>query len=181
MADTLVLDRNYIPSNLCSWEDAVKLVYEGVATVVKEDEGGRILHSSRFTIGMPRVIVVKNAWKRKVRAEVPFSRRNVAVRDNSECQFCGHFLRTSEYTFDHVIPRSQGGKSSWTNLVLACGRCNTRKANKSLEECGMRLLQTPVRPKRTEDKYRFRLKINTLRPEWKEWSSWLYWNVELEP
>jgi 5-methylcytosine-specific restriction endonuclease McrA len=181
MQDCLVLDINYRPVGVTNYQNAVKLWWEDVATVVKEDASGRMLHSSRFTIGMPRVIVVKNAWKRKVRAEVPFSRRNVAVRDNSECQYCGHFLRTAEYTYDHVIPRSEGGKSSWTNLVLACGRCNTRKANKSLEECGMRLLQTPVRPKRTEEKYRFRLKISTLRPEWREWSSWLYWNIELEP
>jgi 5-methylcytosine-specific restriction endonuclease McrA len=180
MADTLILDQNWQPQSFCNWQNAVKLIYEGRAQVIKEDEGGRILRSPSLEWKMPRVIVVKNAWVRRKRLSVPFSRRNIAVRDNSGCQYCGRVLKTQEYTLDHVMPRSQGGVSSWTNLVLACVRCNKRKAGQTPKEAGMHLLKQPVEPKKDDPKYNFKLHINKLRPEWKEWETWLYWNVELE-
>ena len=79
MADTLILDMNWQPQSFCSWQNAVKLIWEGRATVVKEDEGGRVLRSPSFQMGMPRVIVVKNAWRRRKRLAVPFSDRKSVV------------------------------------------------------------------------------------------------------
>lgn len=181
MADTLVLDMNWKPVGFCSWQNAVKLAYEGRAEVIREDEAGRVLRSPSFTMGMPRVIVVRNAWTRRKRESVPFSRRNIATRDNSECQYCGRHLKTEEYTLDHVVPRSQGGVSSWINLVLACLKCNKRKAGSTPKEAGMRLLKVPVEPKKDDPKYNFKLHVRKIRPEWKEWTSWLYWNAVLEP
>jgi 5-methylcytosine-specific restriction endonuclease McrA len=181
MADTLILDSNWRPAGFCSWQNAVKLAYEGRADIIREDEAGRILRSVNFQMGMPRVIVVKNAWTRRRKMAVPFSRRNIALRDNSECQYCGKLLKTHEYTLDHVLPRSQGGLSTWLNLVLACVRCNKRKAGCTPTQAGMQLLQQPFEPKRDDPKYNFKLHIRKLRPEWKEWASWLYWNVSLEP
>src|SRR5208337_2525868 len=128
MADCLILDMNYRPVGFCSWDRAVKNVYEDRADVIKEDESGKKLHSPSFEMGMPRVIRVRNAWVKRRKQSVPFSRRNIYVRDNGECQFCSKSLKLHEYTLDHVIPRSQGGVSSWANLVLACIRCNKRKA-----------------------------------------------------
>lgn len=180
MNDTLVLDMNWQPVGFCSWQNAVKLWYEGRAQVIKEDEAGRVLRSPSFTMGMPRVIVVRNAWTRRRRQAVPFSRRNIAVRDDSTCQYCGKILHTHQYTLDHVLPRSQGGVSSWTNLVLACIRCNKYKAGQTPEQAGMTLLKKPVEPKSDDPKYNFKLHIRHVRAEWKEWSSWLYWNIELD-
>jgi 5-methylcytosine-specific restriction endonuclease McrA len=178
--DTLVLDMNWKPQGFCSWMNAVKLIWEGRAKVVKEDEGGRILHSPSFEMGLPRVIVVQNAWVRRKRQSVPMSRRNIAVRDNSECQYCGKVLQTHEYTLDHVVPRSKGGVSSWVNLVLACVRCNKKKAGETLKESGMRLLRVPVEPKVDDPKYNFKLHIQNIRNEWRDYAAYLYWNVELE-
>src|SRR5271157_4981149 len=144
MSDTLVLDSNWTPKSFCSWQGAVKLIWEGRAEVVKEDETGKVLHSPSLTMGMPRVIVIKNSWVRRKRLSVPCSRRNILVRDNSECQYCGHTLNLSDFTLDHVVPRSQGGTSCWTNLVAACVRCNKRKDHQTLKESGMRLLKAPV-------------------------------------
>jgi len=144
---------------------------------------------------MPRVIVVRNAWTKRRRQAVPFSRRNIAVRDNSECQYtgrwerdggprywvpCGEVLQTHQYTLDHVTPRSQGGVSSWTNLVLACIYCNKAKAGMTPKQAGMQLRHKPVEPKVNDPKYNFKLHIRKLRPEWKEWTSWLYWNAILD-
>lgn len=179
MNDTLVLDMNWQPQAFCSWQNAVKLVYEGRAEVIKED-AEKILHSPSFTWKMPRVIVVRNAWVRRKRLAVPFSRRNIAVRDNSECQYCGKLLHTHQYTLDHVIPRSQGGVSSWVNLVLACIRCNKDKAGMTPKQAGMTLLRPPVEPKAADPKYNFKLHIKNVRNEWREYADWLYWNLVLD-
>jgi 5-methylcytosine-specific restriction endonuclease McrA len=180
---------NYRPVGFCSWQNAVKLWYEDRAIVLAEDEDGRKLHSPSFEIGMPRVIRVRNAWVKRKKQSVPFSRRNIYVRDGGECQYCAKSLKTHEYTLDHVIPRSQGGVSSWMNLVLACVRCNKRKAGQTPAQAGMRLLRHPVEPKPNDPKYNFKLHIRKMRPEWKAWETWLYaeqaawayWNIELEP
>jgi 5-methylcytosine-specific restriction endonuclease McrA len=186
MADVLVLDANYRPVGFCSWDRAVKNVWEDRADVIKEDEAGRKLHGGRnaagyvFEMGMPRVIRVRNAWVKRKKQSVPFSRRNIYVRDGGECQYCLKALKTNDYTLDHVVPRCLGGISSWTNLVLACLRCNKRKAGQTPAQAGMKLMKAPVEPKVDDPKYNFKLHINTMRPEWKEWETWLYWNVELE-
>src|SRR6185369_15497990 len=104
-SDTLVLDMTGTPVGFVSWQRAVKLYWEDRAIILDED-ANRILHSPSFEMNMPTVIRRKNSV-------VPFSRRNIAVRDNSECQYCGKLLKTHEYTLDHVVPRSQGGLSTW--------------------------------------------------------------------
>jgi len=180
MNDTLVLDINWKPTGFTTWQNAVKLLWEGRAEVVKEDEAGRKLHSPSFTMGMPRVISVRNAWVRRKRQAVPFSRRNILARDEHQCQYCGHELALNEFTLDHVVPRSKGGLSTWLNLVASCIRCNKRKANKTLAEAGMKLMRQPFEPKANDPRYNFKLHIRKMRPEWKEWQNFLYWNVVLD-
>ena len=195
MSECLVLDSNWTPVGFIGWQHAVKLWYEDRAKIIKEDQSGRILRSPSFEMGMPRVIVVKNAWTRRKRTKVPCSRRNMAIRDNSECQYtgrwehsggrrywvdCGEVLETEQYTLDHVLPRTQGGTSVWTNMVLCCIHCNKAKAGMTPEQAGMHLRHKPVEPSAVDPRFNFKLRINKLRPEWKEWSSWLYWNVELD-
>jgi 5-methylcytosine-specific restriction endonuclease McrA len=180
MSDVLVLDMNWTPVGFMSWQNAVKLWYEDRAKIVKEDEGGRVLHSQSFEMGMPRVIVVRNAWTRRKRLSVPCTRRNLLVRDNAECQYCGRVVRTHEYTNDHVVPLCQGGKSDWENLVTACMRCNKQKGGRTPAQAGMRLLSRPVAPKATDPRFNFKLHIRRMRPEWKEWEGWLYWNAVID-
>jgi 5-methylcytosine-specific restriction endonuclease McrA len=186
--DCLILDSNWEPQSFCHWTDAMRLIYKGRAQVIKEDEGGRVLRSTSFTYGMPRVIVVKGRWTKRKRLSVPFSRRNIAIRDNSTCQYCGDVLQTHEYTLEHVIPKSQGGKAVWTNIVLACISCNSSKAGLTPAQAGMYLLSQPMEPKRDDPRFNFKLKVSKLRPEWVDWkhlihsekASWSYWNVELD-
>ena len=179
-ADCLKLDMNWQPVGFCTWDNAVKLVYEDRAKVVKEDEGGKVLHSPSFTMGMPRVIVVRNAWTRRKKQTVPCTRRNLLVRDNATCQYCGHVVRTSEYTIDHITPVCQGGKSTWDNLAIACMPCNKEKGGRTPAQAGMALLSKPYTPKPTDPRFNFKLHVHKMRPEWKEWESWLYWNAVID-
>jgi 5-methylcytosine-specific restriction endonuclease McrA len=179
MADTLVLDTSGFPVQVMSWMDVMTL-YSKNRVVVIESDPNRILHSPSFEMEMPVVVQLKNNFARRQRREVPFSRRNVAIRDHSKCQYCARLLRTNEYTYDHVMPQSRGGRSTWKNMVLCCVSCNSFKANRTPEEAGMSLLTKPVRPDVSDKRFQFRLSIKRIKPAWKPWAAWLYWNVTLD-
>jgi 5-methylcytosine-specific restriction endonuclease McrA len=94
---------------------------------------------------VPEVVCLAH-YDRLPGASVTFSRRNVAKRDHFTCQYCGAQPGGETITIDHVVPRSQGGVSSWTNCVAACLRCNARKADRTPEQAGLRLRKRPARP-----------------------------------
>src|SRR5262249_39110328 len=73
-----------------------------------------------------------------------FNKKNILRRDHYTCQYCGR--RGDRLTVDHVVPRSKGGDTAWTNVVAACLRCNLAKGNRALEEAGMTLLRPPAHP-----------------------------------
>jgi 5-methylcytosine-specific restriction endonuclease McrA len=168
------------PVGFCDYQNAVKLWWEGRAQIVKEDEAGRVLHSPNFEMKMPRIIVVKNAWTRRKKQSVPCTRRNLLVRDNASCQYCGRITKTHEYTIDHVTPLCQGGKSDWPNLAIACQKCTKEKGGKTPEQAGMRLISRPYTPKPTDPRFNFKLHINKIREEWSDYAPYLYWNVEID-
>ncbi len=99
----------------------------------------------RFKLRVPEVIALTD-YDRLPMAAVTFSRRNIFKRDHYTCQYCGAQPGSEELTIDHVVPRSQGGVSTWENCVLACMACNKRKADRTPEQARMRLRKKPVRP-----------------------------------
>lgn len=136
----LVLNASYEPVNVCTERRAVVMVFKGVARV--EEHNGHFLHSARMTLRAPSVIRLTEY------IHIPFknrslSRKNIILRDDSTCQYCGVHASASELTLDHVVPRSRGGGSSWDNLVACCKRCNHRKGSRTPEEAGMKLLRRP--------------------------------------
>lgn len=87
---------------------------------------------------------------------ISFSRKNVYIRDNYTCQYCGQKFITSELTYDHVIPKSKfKGKrhscTNWHNVVTACVKCNFKKANRTPQEANMELIKAPIQPKYSAD------------------------------
>lgn len=111
------------------------------------DESEDWIRSVAFEIQVPRVIRLLT-YDRVPRNTVKFTRRNVFLRDEYLCQYCGRKFSTSSLSLDHVKPRSQGGLSTWGNIVTACLKCNVRKGGRTPEQASMRLLNRPVRPKR---------------------------------
>ncbi len=137
----LVLNQDYRALSVCSVERAVVLLLMRKAELVYA-EPGRAIHSARQAHPWPSIV------RLKVYAHVPFkkimlTRRNILRRDRYRCQYCAS---TDKLTLDHVVPRSQGGKDSWENLVTACMPCNNRKGNRTPEEAGMPLSRQPFRP-----------------------------------
>ena len=173
----LVLNASYEPINICAARRAVVLILKGVASA--EELAPSHLHSAKRAIPVPSVIRLLE-YRRIPHQTRALSRKNILMRDRYTCQYCHKTLPSGEMTLDHVVPRSQGGISSWANLVLSCVRCNKHKAGQTPQQAHMPLLSKPVTPKIDDPKYNFKLHIRKLRPEWKEWADWLYWNIEID-
>jgi 5-methylcytosine-specific restriction endonuclease McrA len=110
----------------------------------------------------------------KPSAHPAFTRFNLFLRDRFQCQYCGS---PNDLTFDHVVPRSQGGRTTWENVATACAPCNLRKGGRTPKEAGIRLMQTPYRPTTWDLQDHGRgYPPNYLHESWRDW---LYWDIEL--
>jgi len=190
-AKALVLNRHWMPINVTSIRHAIALVYRGVAKVVNPTtyemhtfESWADLSVARnepcirtvsIQIKIPEIIVLV-AGDALPRREVPFSRRNLYLRDKYTCQYCGARPGSRGLSIDHVVPKSRGGRTEWTNCVLACQECNSKKGCHTLEEAGMRLIRQPRRPKWSPC---ISIPLTERRESWKNFISEQYWNVEL--
>jgi 5-methylcytosine-specific restriction endonuclease McrA len=137
----LVLNQNYEPLNVCNVRRAFVLLDLGKAEMLEEGEGR--LHTAALEFPWPSVIRLVYMIRRP-RPQMRLTRREVFQRDHFTCMYCGEVGR--ELTLDHVIPRFQGGRHTWENLVSACKRCNHRKAGRTPQEARMRLLREPFHP-----------------------------------
>ncbi|MCY2937570.1 MAG: HNH endonuclease [Planctomycetota bacterium] len=127
-------------------------------------------------IQVPRVIRL-TGYDRLPRQAIKFNRRNIFARDANICQYCGKRFPTSELSLDHVVPRSQGGGSSWENIVCACVACNVRKGGRTPRQSGMALIRRPEKPKRSP---MLNQKLtNRKYDSWKTFLESAYWSVEL--
>jgi 5-methylcytosine-specific restriction endonuclease McrA len=158
---TLILNRNWQPIHVSTvarslvmlWNDAARVVEPGEYRLYAWDEwlrlepppGAPCIRSARARLRVPEVVCLSR-FDRLPSTAVTFSRRNVAKRDHLTCQYCGAQPGWEAITVDHVLPRSRGGASTWTNCVAACVDCNARKADRTPEQAGMRLKRKPARP-----------------------------------
>ncbi|MFC1860199.1 HNH endonuclease [Chloroflexota bacterium] len=138
----LVLNQNYEPLNICRARRAVVLIYRGKAEMLENGSG--FIHSASYTFPLPSVIRVVYMIKRP-RPQRKLTRLEIFNRDKYTCQYCGKESR--QLTLDHVIPRYKGGEHTWVNLVSACVPCNRRKAGRTPEQAGMKLLNRPSPPR----------------------------------
>src|SRR2546429_432154 len=162
----LVLNRLWQAVNICTARRALTLLFEGHAQVVLNAADGSFetynfnqwmdfseqephpesVRTVSFRIRIPRVILLV-MFDRLPKKEVKFTRHNIFERDKNTCQYCGHVLERKDLNLDHVIPRDYGGPTTWENIVCSCISCNTKKANRTPQEAGMRLIRRPKRPK----------------------------------
>ncbi|MCD6288856.1 MAG: HNH endonuclease [Anaerolineae bacterium] len=145
MQSVLVLNATYEPLSVVSLKRAVILLLKEKAEIVEAAEA--VLRSERLTLPVPLVIRLVYYVRIPRRLSLPLTRRTVMARDRYTCQYCGAQPGKAELTLDHVIPRSQGGETSWENVVTACRACNQRKGNRTPAQAGMKLLHKPRRPR----------------------------------
>jgi 5-methylcytosine-specific restriction endonuclease McrA len=186
---TLVLNATYeplstFPLSLIPATEAITKLWKDRVQVVEtwKDAFGKeaVFRSPSTIIPAPKVIVLNEYVH--ISNEPKFSRRGILLRDRFCCQYCGNRFASAELTFDHVIPRSEGGKTVWENIVMACEPCNSKKANQmpnysGRKRSGLRPLKTPIRPTNAE---LLKSGVHFLPDQIREsFGDWLYWNVAL--
>ena len=196
----LVLNRGYSPVRVVTARRAFVLLAKSDAEVIHEEQGRYInydfaswteigevqreleqdkhdwVRTVRMHIAVPRIIRLLGYDRLPVQ-RVKLNRRNLFARDRNQCQYCGRFFPTSELSIDHVRPRTQGGGDSWENLVCACVRCNSAKGGRTPVQAGIKLIRTPVQPRRHP-----LLTIRLGNDKYASWKAFLdeaYWSVEL--
>lgn len=172
MEEVLLLNITYEPLKIINWKKAITLMLLGKAEVL--EEYGKEIRSVSFSVRLPSVIRLLRMVKRP-NAPVKFSRQNIYSRDHYRCQYCGKRFPSEELTYDHVLPKSRGGKTAWDNIVTCCMQCNRKKGGRTPEEARMKLIRIPSRPKWVSA---VRITIG-FREVPNSWRDYLYWNVEL--
>jgi 5-methylcytosine-specific restriction endonuclease McrA len=191
----LVLNKDFIPVEVIMLEKAIKTVFSTYRSTgeprakildvsdfqqwswddwkeLKARAEESVIRSASAVHRRPDIIVLTRHHKFR-KPKVNFNRRSIYHRDNNTCQYCGKKFPTSELNLDHVHPRSQGGKSTWDNVVVTCIKCNSRKGGRTPEQAGMQLLRKPVKPKITFPYKQYKCKT------WEAILGELYWEVDL--
>ena len=159
-AQVLVLNKLWMAIRVVDAKRAFSMLFCDQAEVIRVDDGSYSTHdfdswtdlsmareqienreyewvsTVRLHIAVPKVIRLLG-YDRLPKQQVKLNRRNIFARDNNTCQYCGRHFATTELSLDHVLPRSQGGKSTWANLVCCCVRCNTRKGGRTPSEANI--------------------------------------------
>lgn len=197
----LVLNRHYMAVRIVGARRAFSLLCRNIAEVVSVEQGGYYnynfqswcelselkqafepdghdwISTVNFNVVVPRIIRLMFSDRLPTK-EVKLNRRNLFARDNNQCQFCGKRFPTRALSLDHIVPRSQGGRSTWENLVCACLKCNAKKGCRTPRQAHMQLIRSPRPPKRNPmihmhlGNHRYR--------SWKQFLDHAYWSVELK-
>jgi 5-methylcytosine-specific restriction endonuclease McrA len=201
-ASVLVLNKLFMAIHIVSVRRAFILLCKDLAEVVSLEDGQfatydfetwrevsefRAKHfrqadddwvrTSSAEIQVPRVIRLMT-YEKLPKQTVKFNRRNIFARDHNQCQYCGRKFPTTELSLDHVTPRSQGGQSTWDNIVCACINCNVRKGGRTPKQAHMTLIRKPEKPKRSP-----LLNLKLTLSKYQSWKTFLenaYWSVELK-
>ncbi|WP_347304531.1 HNH endonuclease [Croceibacterium sp. TMG7-5b_MA50] len=162
---------SYYPLSLWPWQTAIKAVFLERVDIV--DSYDRHVHSPSLDMKIPSVIALRQFVRP---SEFPaFTRFNLFLRDRFSCQYCGS---GKHLTFDHVVPRRLGGRTTWENISTACAPCNMKKGGRTPAQAGMQLRLRPHRPTSWQLQQHGRsFPPGHLHETWRDW---LYWDVELE-
>lgn len=160
-SDSSVLQSRVLLLNGNTWEPlsvisvprAINLLLAGKASVI--EESGKFLKTVRDSFPVPSVIALRT-YINVPRRHAHWSRKGVLIRDKYLCIYCGvqpgslvkgKVLAKTDFSIDHIVPRSRGGKDTWTNTACACSACNHRKGNQLPNEAGLKMLYEPKTPR----------------------------------
>jgi 5-methylcytosine-specific restriction endonuclease McrA len=170
---TLLLSQGYEPIRVISWRRAMTLLTLDKVEVVEEYDTE--IRAMSIIVKVPAVVRLRKSFRRHIRP-VRFSRVNIYARDGYRCQYCGVRCTTDQLTYDHVVPRSRGGRTSWENIVSCCYACNARKANRTPAEANMVLRSVPARPT-WMPAVQIRVSSQSIPDAWRDY---VYWAGEID-
>ncbi|MBI3548294.1 MAG: HNH endonuclease [Elusimicrobia bacterium] len=196
-ADVLILNRNFFALEVTTWQRAMSLLVLDRAIVVDDEyrtyefadwvdlsqkiaeHPAGFVHTPNIRIAIPEVIALK-FFEKVPRRQVPFTRRNIYQHYGNRCCYCNKHFPPADLNLEHILPRSRGGVSDWTNVVTACIRCNLKKGNRTPSEAHMKLVVQPSRPKwRTGAALLVRSPV-PIRRSWQRFIDNVYWDAQLE-
>jgi len=190
-ASVLVLNRNFMAIRVITARHAFILLFREVAEVIDIEQGqfnnydfqswcelSRLrgeyreahddwVRSVNFDVQVPRIVRLTR-FDRQHCTTLRLNRRNLFARDDHRCQYCGQVLPANQLSFDHVVPRSRGGTTSWENVVASCVKCNTKKGGRTPQEARMKLMRTPIQPSNNP-----LLTVKLGNPKYESWKSFL--------
>ena len=177
---TLVLNADFrplshFPLSLWPWQDTIKAVVLSRVNVVSEYD--QVVRSPSVELRLPSVISLKEYVPPTARPA--FTRFNVFLRDRFTCQYCGEPGPTQQLTFDHIVPRSRGGRTTWENVVTACSSCNLRKGGRLSKAASMFPRHNVTQP----TSWQLQENGRSFPPNFlhESWGDFLYWDTELGP
>ncbi|MEO1235228.1 MAG: HNH endonuclease [Planctomycetota bacterium] len=176
MAEVIrVDDGSYTGHAFADWAELseARAAFEAEA----HDAAYEYIRTVRMQLAVPKIIRLLG-YDRLPRQDVKLNRRNIFARDHNRCQYCGRSFATSELSLDHVTPRSQGGGTSWENLVCCCVGCNSKKGGRTPAQARMPLVRPPVKPSRNPA-----ISVRVGHDKYASWRTFLdnaYWSVELK-
>lgn len=156
MTHCILLNNDYSFLNVVNWKRALCLVAKGKVQVLMYSDT-TVRTGEGLAVRIPTVMKLIKLIRTLYRARVPFSKKNILIRDGFQCVYCG--CRTGKLTIDHIIPKSRGGEDTFENCVTCCAACNHHKASRTPREAGMTLKIRPAQPTISEF---FRLKAMKL-------------------
>ncbi|MCW5724033.1 MAG: HNH endonuclease [Maricaulaceae bacterium] len=164
---------SYWPLSTWPWQEAIKNVFLDRVDVVSHYR--ETVRSPSVEMALPSVVALRDYVQQN--RTPAFTRYNVWLRDGFACVYCGAG-RVHDLTFDHVIPRSRGGGTTWENIVAACAPCNLKKGGRAPREAGLSLIREPYRP----TMHQLQAQGRRFPPKYlhESWLDYLYWDVELE-
>ena len=185
--DTLVLNKFWAPVNIINYKKCMGLIYQDAAMSLDTDfvtynfeswlefsmlpkvldDGYCFVNTVKLKVAIPDIIVLKK-YDRLPYRDVKFSRQSIFQRDNFICQYCNKQFKKSELEVEHVIPKCQGGKSLWNNVVSSCGVCNDKKGGRTPEQADMKLIHPPKEPSWVSPYQHLKSKPD-IRPAWKKY------------
>ncbi len=163
---SLLLNSSYEPMRVVSWQKALILWFQDKVEILEYHTV--FVRSVQRKFQLPSVLRLKTYVKPRMAGAVRFCRENVYIRDNFTCQYCGDRISGKLLTLDHVVPASQNGKKTWTNVVSACRECNQRKANRTPTTANMPLLSEPRAPSWLPTLH-YELKEELVPPDWHQY------------
>lgn len=184
-SDCLVLNADYSPIGIIDWKKAMVWAfrynnskYSGIEIIE--------YYKYDYVIGVktkekiPAVVKTTKFFKIG-QNKVNFSRKNLFIRDNYTCQYCGYSFPINQLTYDHITPKSKWTNknqpaTSWTNIVTACFRCNSKKGNRTPQQANMVLMTTPYIPNKTTKYLHVTHQILTIKQHIPE-----EWRMYVEP
>jgi 5-methylcytosine-specific restriction endonuclease McrA len=197
MSHVLILNRNLYAIQVTTWERALTLLYLDHASVVDEEyrvhdfkdwvvlsqtmteHPAGFIHTPNLKLAIPDVIALK-MFDKVPRQEVPFTRRNIYHHYGNRCCYCGRHLPSSDLNLDHVIPRSRGGVTDWTNIVTSCIPCNLKKGDRLPSEARMKLIVPVSRPKLRAGVTLVARSPVKMRRSWQRFIDNIYWDSQIE-